>query len=250
MSFGKKGLAPGQTAAVHPGGGFGRAPGAAAPALRPAGDSALAGDDEIAARREAFIAAERARAEGQLGAGQLSDVAAQAGDDLASLRNSARPARPMGEPMPAEKLGETGLPESQEAKIKAMAREMSHGGRSRNTMATSGSDVAPRSRSGAGTHKKKYIFGDPLGRSLVVAYIMWYFADVLGIHRGYCGSAETGWYQFGLFVGSIVISVIFLPLGLLGFLAWAIWLFADLFMMPGMMKRFKAAHEYDAGVFE
>jgi len=252
MSFGRKGLAAGQAAATHPGGGFGRAASAEPPARRqPVADADALSSEEIAARREAFIAAERQRAAGQLSSGEVSDVAASAGSDLASLANGARPARPTGAPIPAEKLGETGLPEGQEANIKAMARDMARGGRSKGSMASSTSSTGFTGKN-PWAGKKSYVFGDPRKRSLILAYVLWYFAGLLGIHRAYCGYLESGIYQVALFVLSLVLLFIFPPFGIAAFCAWAGWLFLDLFLMPGMMRRFKAAHEpgVDTSVFE
>ena len=259
MSFGRKGLAAGQATAAQPSGGFGRAQ-AAQPAERPerGAEVGVPSDpeaDEIAARREAFIAAERARAAGQLGQGEVSDIASSAANDLAGLHNAARPAqaaRPTQAARPSEPRGENGLPQSQEEQIKAMARSMAAGGRSRGSAAgahSAASTGRPAHNPWAG--KRNYVFGDPLKRNLIVAYVMWYFAGGFGIHRAYCGYMESGLYQVALLVVSVVILFIFPPFGMVGLAAWAVWMFADLFLMPGMMRRFKAAHEYtDTSIFE
>lgn len=241
MSFGRKGLAPGQAAPAQAGGGFGRASQAGAPAPQPASHEDIAEIDDLAARREAFIASERARKQGQLGPGQLSDVAASP-EAMKSFHTGAVPAARMAEPArPAapEPVGELGLPRSQEAQIRAAAKGMADGKRTHRTSPTR-----------VGASQKKFLFGAPSSRNLIMAYVLWYFAGGFGLHRVYCGSLETGMYQVGLLVGSVVVAFIFIPIGLIGFGAWVIWIFADLFLMPGMMRRFKAAHEYDAGVFE
>lgn len=203
MSFGRKGIAPGQAAMPAQRQGFGAAPRPATPI-----DPEAA---EIAARREAFLAAERARRE------ELSD----AGDDpLSHLRN--------GTARPATRREDDGWnPMSQDA-----LREVSRRG--------SGADYAAATT-------RSYVFGDPRGRSLLVAYVLWYFCSPLGLHRIYCGHKESGLAQMGLFFGAIVLAFIWVPLGLLSIGGWFLWILADLFLIPGMMRRFKAAHQPDYG---
>ena len=82
-----------------------------------------------------------------------------------------------------------------------------------------------------------------------MAYLIWFVIGQTGLHRVYCGSAETAIYQVALLVVSVIAAFIFAPFAI-GILAWAVWIIADLFLMPGMLRRFKAAHTYDAGVFE
>lgn len=100
------------------------------------------------------------------------------------------------------------------------------------------------------TKKSSFIFGDPAKRTLALAYVYWYFCSPLGLHRIYCGSKETGLYQLALFFGGLVTMLIWAPLGLLALGVWLIWIIADLFLIPGMMRRFKAEHRTDyVGVF-
>lgn len=221
MSFGRKGLAPGQAVPAGPGG-FGRAA-VAAPMQAAPQDSAEI--DDIAAKREAFIASERAR------------QAATIGDNgLGSLHNASRPSARPAQPINAGPMGASGLPQHQEEQIRAAARSMS-----------SGAASAPQSYTGGrsgGRAQKSYFFGDPAGRSLGIAYLIWFVIGQTGLHRAYCGSKDSAIAQVALLVGSVVCLVIFPPLGLVGFLAWMCWLIGDLFMMPGMLRRFKEAHDY------
>ena len=160
---------------------------------------------EIAARREAFLAAERAR---------RSDSAA--GDDpLGHLRNDARPAtRRTGS------MEESWNPVSD--------------------------DVLRTARSGGGgarANRQNFMWGDPESRNLAVAYLLWFVIGQASMHRFYCGQKESAWFQVGLFIGSLVVLFIFPPLGMIGLVIWFIWLFADLFLIPGMLRRFKAEHQ-------
>lgn len=181
MSFGRKGLAPGQTVTAAP-----------RPATRINPEA-----DEIAARREAFLAAERAR---RAEAEDTPEVI----DSLAGLRNAARP---------ATRLDPAAARWSVEPSV-APRR------------------APPRSR----------IFGPPARRSGVLAYLFWFIAGQVSLHRFYCGQKDSALIQIGLFIGSLVVTFVFPPLGFVGLVAWAIWLFADLFLIPGMLRRFKAEH--------
>lgn len=193
MGFGRKGLSPGVTAPQQPE--FGKAGGATPARPRPDAASGASGmaEDEIAARREAFLSAERA-------AGNIGPAAI-----------AARP----------------GTPEAIERKL----QEHRQGRTSRPGM--------------AGPRDRKLLFGDPLKRNLIVAYVLWYFACVISTHRFYCGASESAWYQIGLFFGGFVLLAIWAPMGIAALIGWFLWIIADLFLMPGMMRRFKAEYSYD-----
>ena len=233
MSFGKKGLASGQAAPAP--GGFGRAAPAASatPAAAPV--------DDMAAKREAFIAAERARAQGigqtniQPAAPAAPDAQEVEHDPLINLRNMHRPARP-AQPMAEATLnggpiGASGMSAQQEAEIRAAARGMAR-------------NQAPRgastSRGGAGSG---YFFGDPHTRNLGIAYLCWFVLGQASLHRFYCGQKDSAIMQVCLFVGSLVTLFIFPPIGVVGFLLWILWLFGDLFMIPGMLRKFQDEHD-------
>ncbi len=95
------------------------------------------------------------------------------------------------------------------------------------------------------------LFGAAEKRHIVLAYVLWYFFGVLSIHRIYCGSNDTAAYQFALFVGAAVCTGVWLPLGMVLFSVWGLWFVADLFLMPGMLRRFKVNSRYaDPSVFD
>ena len=200
MSFGKKGVVAGQSVSQPPAG-FGRAqPGVGAmPATRRPVTAAShydtgMSDAEIAAKREAFLASERA-------AGNLGPAAVAAAPiTLTGARTSQRE-------------------EYRAPPIKSYSN---------------GKAIAPG---------KKWLFGEPKGRSLIVAYVFWYFAGLFSLHRFYCGAGESAWYQTGSFFGGLVCMAIWPPLGLLMLGIWVLWLIADIFLIPGMMRRFKSRYD-------
>ncbi len=212
MSFGRKGLQQGQ-AASQPTSGFGRAAqssAAAAPNDRV--------ENDLAAKRAAFIASERARKQTEIGGGSLPDANGDYSDDpMAHLRNETRPAKPVA----AIQAHNSSAPAQMAATSRPKPAE------------------------------KKWVFGPPHKRSIFVAYVLWYFASLGSVHRFYCGSSETAWYQIGMFFGGIIVLLIYPPLGLAVFVGWLLWIVADLFLMPGMMRRFKAQYpEVDTRIFE
>lgn len=205
MSFGRKGLAPGEIAPEAP------RPAAPVPSQ----------DDAMAARREAFLASERARNTGS--AETVAGSFDTASDPLSGLRNGARPA----------------------TRLDAAA------GQSWSPMPAKDARAAMQSRPGAGAARRpsgqRWILGEPNKRSLGLAYLFWFVAGQGSLHRFYCGQKETALMQIGLGIVSLVVMFIFPPLGFIGLLAWIVWIFADLFLMPGMMRRFKAEHRVDYG---
>lgn len=141
-----------------------------------------------------------------------------AADPLAALRNGARPATRLPEP-----VGETWNPISDDA-LRAV----------RGGAKGAGSQAVPSSKS--------FVWGHPSGRNLFVAYLLWFLLGQLAMHRFYCGQTASAWQQIGLFVGSLIVVLIFPPLGAIGLVVWLLWVLADLFLIPGMMRRFKAEH--------
>jgi hypothetical protein len=201
--------------------GFGRkglAPGQPAPAgPRPATriDHEAA---QIAARREALRPAAPVPTPAPTPAPELDN------DPLASLRSTARPATRREEP-----VGQEWSPLSQAERQRARAAGIGA--------------VRP-------DPDKRFIFGEPHKRSLALAYVFWFIACQGSLHRFYCGQTQSAIMQIGLLVGSVLIGLIFAPMAVAGIFLWFFWIIADLFLIPGMMRRFKAEYApYNAGIF-
>ena len=192
---------------------------------------------------------------------------------MSGLHNSSRPAARPAQPFGTGPVGENGLTEEQEKQIRETARSMAEGRRSRTSAAPpaaegglsgsgfgSGGGGSSRSSRGSGNSDGS-IFGDPRKRSLIVAYLLWFVFGQLAMHRFYCGQKNTAIMQISLFVGSVILAFVLpillsgslpgLGLGFLfqiaggvGFLGWMIWVVADLFLMPGMLKSLRARHDF------
>lgn len=70
---------------------------------------------------------------------------------------------------------------------------------------------------------------NPYDRSILVAYLLWFFLGVLGAHRFYLGRVGTG-------VAQLLLCVLgWIPL-LLGWGVLGIWLLIDIFLIPQMAR--------------
>jgi hypothetical protein len=173
--FGRKGLAPGQ--GIAPTAGFGGVA-AAQPAFG-LGRSPLAdpADEEMARRREAFLAEERAR-RAALGEQRFSDADA----------------------------GGAGLSD--------VARDFTYAG------------------------------GKPQ-RSLRKAYLLWLLLSQVSAHRFYLGATTSAICQLSLWLISMLLLRVgsgggAMALGVVLGIAWVIWCFADLFLIPGIRRKYCA----------
>ncbi|WP_108791543.1 NINE protein [Erythrobacter sp. Alg231-14] len=286
MSFGRKGLPTGHVApsagangiggasnalegfagsSLHQGGQGGPPPPAeraSAPKSTSSGSAEKPiNPDEMAARRQAFIASERARrAEAEAIPTKAPKPAAVVpidDDPLINLRNMSRPeprpARPMGDGVNTQGAGGSNeMSAQQEAEIRSSARGMARNQSMRYGADAIGSGVGGGGRglsSGGGAKAGSgYIFGDPATRNVGLAYVLWFVLGQFSVHRFYCGQKDSAIMQVGLWFGSLVMIFIFMPMGLVGVLFWMCWIVGDLFMIPGMLAKFKAEHDY-RGVF-
>lgn len=78
-------------------------------------------------------------------------------------------------------------------------------------------------------------------RSMVLAYVLWYFAAAIAAHRFYLGAIQSAIAMTALFwVG--LLTMYFVPsLGLVLFGGWFIWAIVDMFLIPGMVRATRAA---------
>lgn len=73
-----------------------------------------------------------------------------------------------------------------------------------------------------------------MGKSVAVAYVLWFFLGYLGIHRMYCGRVGSGVAMLALTViGSMTFAA---GVGHLMLFVVSIWWLIDLFLTAGMAK--------------
>lgn len=74
-----------------------------------------------------------------------------------------------------------------------------------------------------------------MGRSVALAYVLWFFLGTLGIHRMYCGRIGSGLTMLALtVVGGVTFPI------LIGHILVAVvgaWWLIDLFLTAGMATR-------------
>lgn len=71
-------------------------------------------------------------------------------------------------------------------------------------------------------------------KSVVVAYLLLLFVGVLGSHNFYVGRTGAGIAQLILFI--LFLLTFFIYIGYVFFIFLLIWLFVDLFTIPGFMQ--------------
>lgn len=69
-------------------------------------------------------------------------------------------------------------------------------------------------------------------KSVLVAYLLWFFLGYFGVHRFYLGRTTSALALLGLTVVGVVLSVV--AIGAVILLVPAVWLLVDLFLIPGM----------------
>ncbi|HEV7458192.1 MAG TPA: TM2 domain-containing protein [Roseococcus sp.] len=72
-------------------------------------------------------------------------------------------------------------------------------------------------------------------KSLVVAYLIWFFLGYGGVHRMYLGRWLSGLFMLGVFVMSWVLSLVFIGYIGLGFIL--VWWVLDALLMPMLVRR-------------
>lgn len=73
-------------------------------------------------------------------------------------------------------------------------------------------------------------------KSMLLAYILWFFLGYLGVHRFYLG--RIGSAVAILLITAISSVLVFVAVGALGYAVVAVWLFIDIFLIPGIVRRF------------
>lgn len=75
-------------------------------------------------------------------------------------------------------------------------------------------------------------------KSILVAYLLWFFLGGLGAHRFYLGYTNSGIAMVLLFAGSLVLGIMTFSWSLLylGLIIWSIWVLLDAIMIPFLAR--------------
>ena len=76
-------------------------------------------------------------------------------------------------------------------------------------------------------------------KSVVIAYLLWFFFGLLGVHRFYLSQTGTGLAILFLTLGSIFLSIV--GIGFVTIWIPIIWVFIDIFLIPGMARQFNSS---------
>jgi TM2 domain-containing membrane protein YozV len=73
-------------------------------------------------------------------------------------------------------------------------------------------------------------------KSMLLAYVLWFFVGGLGVHRFYLGRIGSGVALLALFLICWLLGFITLGIGFVALLIPAAWLLIDAFLIPGMVN--------------
>lgn len=93
-------------------------------------------------------------------------------------------------------------------------------------------------------------------RSMVVAYVLWWFGAFIAAHRFYLGAHRSALIQLGLFWGGLAIGAMMSkqssmwiggvavpPPGIFMIAICVIWVIVDFFLIPGLLRRYRAVQQ-------
>lgn len=76
------------------------------------------------------------------------------------------------------------------------------------------------------------------GKSMIIAYLLWWFLGTLGVHRFYLGKTGSGFTQLLLFVTGVVTAIF--AIGYAFLLVWFLWWAMDAFFVYRIVNRVNA----------
>ena len=72
-------------------------------------------------------------------------------------------------------------------------------------------------------------------KSVGLAYLLWFFLGLLGIHRFYAGKIVSGAVMLVVWVISLILTLVYI--GIVGFVFLWIWWVIDAFLLNGIITR-------------
>ena len=93
-------------------------------------------------------------------------------------------------------------------------------------------------------------------RSMLTTYLLWWFGPVFAAHRFYLGAYRSGAAITGLFWGGLALGAVMSkksslwigayavpPFWAAMIIAWMLWCLVDAFLIPGLMRRYRAERQ-------
>lgn len=77
---------------------------------------------------------------------------------------------------------------------------------------------------------------DAKKKSLLIAYLLWWFLGSLGVHRMYAGRMASGVAMLVVFVVSLALTIV--AVGFVGLLVIGAWWLVDAILLPGMIESY------------
>ncbi len=77
-------------------------------------------------------------------------------------------------------------------------------------------------------------------RSLILAYVLWWFCGPIGAHRFYLGAYRSGAAQPALFFGGLLVMLITPLPGIAMICGCMAWVVVDAFLIPGLRRQHSA----------
>lgn len=83
-------------------------------------------------------------------------------------------------------------------------------------------------------------------KSVGVAYLLWFFFGMLGVHRFYLKENGTAIAILILTIVSIILMIV--AIGFIIILIPALWVFIDIFLIPGITRKYNTTLANNLGV--
>ncbi|NKE46397.1 TM2 domain-containing protein [Roseomonas frigidaquae] len=80
---------------------------------------------------------------------------------------------------------------------------------------------------------------DSAKKSALLAYLLWFFLGYLGAHRFYLGRIGSGVAMLLIFLVSF--PLVYVVIGMLGYMFIGLWWLVDAFLIPGIVARHNSA---------
>lgn len=99
--------------------------------------------------------------------------------------------------------------------------------------------VAVQTQATLGADTRAALEYDAAKKSVLIAYILWFFLSSLGAHRFYLGRTMSALAMIAVFGVSLILT--FVVIGAFGLFVLGAWVIVDAFLIPGMTRSYNQA---------